>query len=442
MQRKLIALVSIVLAAALVAPGWATAPTAAQGEIIITYWETFGPQDGGVNDLVIEGFQASHPNVKVERVFVPFGDMSIKLRTALASGQGPDLIYADQQPAFLGSYVKAGQILPLDDAFVEYGWDQRVFGWAQKRVSYFDHVYGIGHEVEDLMLMYNGKIFDELGLQVPTTLEELETVMQTIKDNSSYTPMMLATGGGGPWNGIHMINAIAYATMDVAKVLETTPQGTGSYTDPDWLNVLKIYEKWAKAGYFYKDANAVDWEGHWSLFCAGQAAMLTQGTWLFKPISDCEAENPELFDFRVAPFPVAAGRPYQAYVGIGSAWYLSAEVANDPKLQKATLELLNALISPEAAIHWVQDAQLFPAVPFDQSQVTLTDQQLVALEVIELAGSEGGGPVPICFNNSAEELEVWKSVVQGLFAGSMTPEQSIELLEVELVASQQAWQSE
>ncbi|MBP8972292.1 MAG: extracellular solute-binding protein [Anaerolineae bacterium] len=442
MHRRLPALVGIGLIAALMGPGWLAVPTAAQGNITVTYWETFGDQDGGVNDLVIETFKEAHPNVTVERVFVPFGDMSIKLRTALASGQGPDLIYADQQPAFLGSYVKAGQILPLDRAFVEYGWDQRVFGWAQKRVTYFDRIYGVGHEVEDLMLMYNGRIFDELGLEVPTTLEELETVMQTIKDNSSYTPMMLATGGGGPWNGIHMINAIAYATMDVSKVLETTPQGTGSYTDPDWLNVLKIYEKWAKAGYFYEDANAVDWEGHWALLCAGQAAMLAQGTWLFKPISECEAENPELFEFKVAPFPSAAGRPYQAYVGIGSAWYLSAEVAKDPELHAAALDLLDALISPEAAIHWVQDAQLFPAVPFDQSQVTLTEQQKVALEVIELVGSEGGGPVPICFNNSAEELDIWQSVVQGLFAGRMTPEVAIEQLEVALVASQQEWQSE
>jgi raffinose/stachyose/melibiose transport system substrate-binding protein len=442
MSRRFLSVLVIVLVVGAISSGMALRSTQAQDNITITYWETFGPQDGGVNDLVIKEFEASHPNVKIERVFVPFGDMSMKLRTALASGEGPDLIYGDQQPAFLGSYVKADQILPLDAAYQEYGWDQRVFGWAQKRVSYFGHVYGVGHEVEDLMLMYNGKIFDELGLQVPTTLEELETVMQTIKDKSDYTPMMLATGGGGPWNGIHMINAIAYATMDVSKVLETTPQGTGTYDDPDWLNVLNIYQKWAKAGYFYKDANAVDWEGHWSLFCAGQVAMLTQGTWLFKPISDCEAENPDLFDFKVAPFPVAAGRPYQAYVGIGSACYLSADVANNPDLEIATLEFLDALISPDAAVHWVQDAQLFPAVPFDQSQVTLTEQQVVALDIIDMAGSEGGGPVPICFNNSAEELEVWQSVVQGLFAGTMTPEESIKQLNEKLVASQEAWQSE
>src|SRR5205823_171141 len=181
-------------------------------------------QDGGVQKKILETFAKSHPNVTIEDVFIPFDDMSKKLPTAISSGIGPDIIYADVAPQFLGDYVKANRILPLDDAYTQYGWDKRVFDWAQKRVTYFGHRYALGHEVEDLTLMYNQKIFDELGLKVPTTLEELETTMQAIKDNGKYTAMMLATGPG-PWNGFHMMHAIAYATMDTAKVLDTTPQG-------------------------------------------------------------------------------------------------------------------------------------------------------------------------------------------------------------------------
>mgnify|MGYP000094199366 CR=1 FL=1 len=406
--------------------------------ITLTYWETFGSQDGGVQAQIIAEFEASHPNVQIVQEFVPFEEMSVKLPPALQSGTGPDIIYADVAPQFLGSYVQAGHILPLSDAAEQFGWDERVFDWAQRRATYDGELFAIGHEMEVLTLMYNQKIFDELGLEVPTTLEELETTMAAIRDQSDYVPMMLATGPG-PWNGFHMMHALAYAMMDVSQVANTTPQGDGSYADPNWLQVFEKYQEWVNAGYFPAEANSIDWEGHWSLFCAGQVAMLAQGTWLFLPLSECEAENPELFDFSVAPFPSAEGRPYQSYVGIGSAWYLNAALEEDPARKQAALEFLDALISPENAVRWVQEAQLFPAVPFDASSVELTEQQQAALAIVEQAGAEGGGPVPVGFNNSPEELEVWRNVVQGLVAGSLTPEQAAEMLNEALVAAQEAW---
>jgi raffinose/stachyose/melibiose transport system substrate-binding protein len=411
------------------------------GPITIKYWSSQTDAPAAVEAKIISAFETTHPNVTIEQVFVPFDDMSKKLPPAISTNTGPDIVYADVAPQFLGSYVKSKQILPLDDAFKKYGWDKTVFGWAQKRATYDGHIYAVGNEVEDLLLMYNKKIFDELGLQVPTSLEDLEATMATIKQESSYTPMMLATGASAPWNGVHMMNAIPYATMDVSQVLNTTPQGTGSYLEPEWLNSFKVFDRWVKAGYFPKDANSIDWEGHWSLFCSGKVAMLTQGTWLFKSISDCAKENPDKFDWKVAPFPVAKGRPFQAYVGIGSGWFLSASVAKDPQREQATLEFLGALTDPNAATMWVQDAQIFPAVPFDQSKVTLTEQQKVALQVIDKAGAEGGGPVPIGFNNSPAELDVWKKVLQGIVAGSDTPENAVKMLNDELVKAQAAWKS-
>lgn len=409
--------------------------------ITIKYWSSQTDAPAAVEAKIISEYQSSHPNVKIEQVYVPFDDMSKKLPPAISSNTGPDIVYADVAPQFLGSYVKSNQILPLDDAFKKYGWDKTVFGWAQKRATYDGHIYAVGHEVEDLLLMYNKKIFDELGLQVPTTLEDLETTMATIKQKSSYTPMMLATGASAPWNGIHMMNAIPYATMDVSQVLNTTPQGTGNYLTPEWLNSFKIFDRWVKAGYFPKEANSIDWEGHWSLFCSGKVAMLTQGTWLFKSISDCAKENPDKFDWKVAPFPVAKGRPYQAYVGTGSGWFLTSSVAKNPQREQATLEFLGALTDSKAADMWVQDAQIFPAVPFDKSKVTLTEPQKVSLDVINKAGAEGGGPVPIGFNNSPAELDVWKKVLQGIVAGSTTPEDAVKMLNVELVKAQTAWKS-
>jgi raffinose/stachyose/melibiose transport system substrate-binding protein len=420
------------------APSVGAAPSVAAGEpVTINYWENI-IEDGGVQDAIIKSFEAAHPNVTIKRTTIQYADMQVKLPTAMGSGTGPDVVYYDVDPASLGRFIKAGQVLPLDDAYVNYGWADRVYPWAQRRTTYFDKRYAVGHELETLGLLYNQKIFDKLGLTPPTRFEDLDPLMQSIKDKADIIPMMLAAGPAEPWNAFHMMNAIAYATIPMDDIYAATPQGEGSYGQP-WVDAFATLDRWIKAGFTPSDAGSIDWENHWALFCAGKVAMLTQGTWLFKSLSDCEKENPDGFHMEVAPFPVPDGKPFQAYVGLGSGWYVSSAVKSDPAKEQAALDFLDALISPEAAVQWVRDAQLFPAVPFDKSQVTLTPQQEQALAIVEKVGADGGGPMPLGFQNSPEEAKTWASVLQGIVAGSVTPQQAVELINVDLKKAQDEW---
>lgn len=285
MKRKIrlvgVATVGLVALSSLVGCSTGGAP----GDTTITYWENL-IDDGGVQDQVIVDFEASHPGVKVNRVTMQLDDLSVKLPSALGTNSGPDLVYGDVSPQFLGAYVKSDRILDLDSAYADRGWNDRVYPWAKARTSYNDKVYAVGHEVEDLGLMYNKKIFDELNIAPPATFAELEDAMANIKANSHYTPMALACAGGC-YNGFHVMHDIAYATMPTATITSTTPQGDGAYTDPGWLEALTTFQSWVKDGYFTEGANGIDFDNHWADFCAGNTAMLTQGTWLFKTIDDC-----------------------------------------------------------------------------------------------------------------------------------------------------------
>lgn len=417
-------------------PGNTQAPETEREDITITYWENL-IDDGGVQDAVIASFEAAHPGVKVNRVTLQLDDMTVKLPSSLGTRSGPDLVYADVSPQFLGDYVKSGRILDLTEAYRQRGWDERVYPWAIERATYDDKIYAVGHEVETLGLMYNKKAFERAGIAPPATLDELEAAMEKIKQTSDITPLTLACANGC-YNGFHVMHTIAYATMPTAEVTSTTPQGDGNYTDPGWLNALQVFDRWNKAGYFTKDANGIDFDNHWASFCSGGTAMLTQGTWLFKTIEDCAKASGGALEWANMPFPVSSGLPFQAYVGIGSAWYAPSTLAEDAQKEAAVLDLIDALISPDAANQWVSDAQIFPAVPFDQAAVSLTDAQQSALDIIEKAG-ENGGPVPVGFNNSAEESKVWAEGLQGIIAGSMTPEQLIPELQAQLDKARKAW---
>jgi len=438
MSKYLPILTSVALLLALTWPGLASSPSqAADEKITIEYWENFIGSSAAQN-WAIEQIEAKYPNLKIESVNYHITDMEVKLPTALASGTGPDIVYADLNPKWLGRFVNEGLAIPLTDAFEKYGWGERVFDWAQEFATYGGEIYGIGHEFEVLGLAYNKKIFDELGLEPPETLEELEALMQTIKDNSDYVPMMYGCGEGCP-NGIHMFNAIAYAVVPVPKVLAATPLGDGSYLEPEWEEALEILQSWMEAGYFNDDALSYTWEGHWGRFCNGEIAMLTQGSWLFKTLSDCAAENPDRFEFGWTAFPVPEGRPFQAYVGVGSGWWLTSKLAADPVKQEIALEFLDLLISDEAVVKWITEDQIFPAVRVDLDAVDLTEQQVTALEVAERAGRDGGGPLPICWNNSQEETDVWASGFQAMFIERMDPDQLLQDVDEVLKKYQAEW---
>lgn len=423
------------------ASAWPAAQAAPS--IVLNYWTypeaATGP--GAItSSKVIAEFQASHPGVKINPVVLGVNDFDTKLFAAMSSGTGPDIAYMGDEPRELGVLVKDNYVLNLDAAFKQYGWAKRLLPAVQKRDAYFGHEWAVGNELETLGLMYNKKIFTRLGLQVPTRLDQLQAVMARIKSKApGIVPMTLACGSGC-YNGFHMMHALGYATIPTAEVLNTTPQGTGSYTDPAWLRMLTTFQSWARAGYFPANANGIGWNNHWSQFCNGKAAMLVQGTWLFSTISACEKANPSVFSFGFAPFPPKQGMPFQAYVGPGKAWWINAKVGSDPAKEKAALDFINMMISPAAAVSWIQNDQLFPGVAFDASRVHLTPQQQVALSIMKRAGSRGG-PVDIGFNNSNAESTVWANDLEGILAGTVTPQKMVQDLEAVLKTSQAAWHS-
>ena len=106
------------------------------------------------------------------------------------------------------------------------------------------------------------------------------------------------------------------------------------------------------------------------------------------------------------------------------------------------LEFLDLLISDEAAVMWITEDQIFPAVIVDPESVDLTEQQVTALEVADRAGFDGGGPIPICWNNSQEETDVWSSGFQAMVLGQMDINQLVQDVDEVLKRYQAQWQEQ
>ena len=88
--------------------------TGPEEQVTLEFWT----YEEGRGNPYHEAFQAEHPNIDIEFTYFPSENYSVKLDTAVAAGETPELVVA-----FDLNYLIEGLRLPLDDVVAEHGID-------------------------------------------------------------------------------------------------------------------------------------------------------------------------------------------------------------------------------------------------------------------------------------------------------------------------------
>lgn len=194
-QRMLILAVVAALMAACAAPGVAPAgggaAAPAGAKVKVVYWaHNFEPRVA-LDEKYIAEFMEANPDIEVEYEVIP-SDFDAKLRTALASGQGPDLFA--QWNGDMGTFYAEGAIVPVNAEALGMGSQQELMDYyvAPENTlqgAIFDgQLYGIPNEVSIYACYVNKAHFEEVGLDAetdfPTTWEQMREVAEqlTVRD--------------------------------------------------------------------------------------------------------------------------------------------------------------------------------------------------------------------------------------------------------------------
>ena len=167
----------------------------------------------------VEDFETEYPNIDLTVDVVSWNDIYTVVNTRIANGEAPDILNID----VFADYQADDLLLPAEDYISEET-------YAKFYQSFLDQsvVDGTVWAVPDLAsaraLYYNVDILNEVGVDVPTTWEELESVCAAIKEYYN--------GDVYPW-GIDM----------------TTDEGQAAFA----------YYTWNNGGGF------VDADGNWTL---------------------------------------------------------------------------------------------------------------------------------------------------------------------------------
>ena len=154
--------------------------------VTITIWDYYG-EATPVKPL-IEPFMAAHPNITIKYEALDWDTTLEKLNVVLTGGTPPDVVTVDMTwiPKF-ASLDAFTDLKPLSGGMLnDVAWDQAYTPGALKAITYNNQIIAALYDFDVYALYYRSDLFEQKGLQVPTTWDELMTVAKALREGDLY----------------------------------------------------------------------------------------------------------------------------------------------------------------------------------------------------------------------------------------------------------------
>lgn len=270
-------LLSMLLGSAMLLTGLSSVASAEEapaeglsGELEIIHYLTETAKLQALDDL-IAGFEAENPGVTVNAESTSMDNYTDVIKLKVSTGEAPDIIFGG--PKVYTDLIAGGVIADLsDEEFVD-----RISEDALSNVMVDDGVYGIPLDQMANVVFYNKDIFEELGLEVPTTYSEFIDVCKTLKDNG------YAACAAGYQDNISL-GANIYTIFYGAPYLKCENYANelmgGEKSAHDYESLAKALTEWREImQYQNEDQKTIDTDRAEQLFANGESGMIIIGTW-------------------------------------------------------------------------------------------------------------------------------------------------------------------
>jgi multiple sugar transport system substrate-binding protein len=317
-------------------------------------------------DTLIAPFE-EESGIEVETVAIPWDSVDQKFTTAVASGDGPDVLQIGLSK--LRTYADSGALLTLDD--------QTIADYPNLAASNFiDGIAGDATAIEGeivsapwvsdtRVLFYRSDILAEAGIDTPpATWDELREAAKT-----------LAGRGDGQYGYyIPQWDSALPVVMTWDQGGDIVADGAIDFDTPEFAQAVDLYTGLYADGSVPTNSDFDQTQG----FVSGITPMLVSGPYLGAAIADAA---PEL-DGKWSVTTIPAGTDSTSLLA-GSNLGVWGATDN----QSGALDLLDYLSQPEVQVQWYElDGQL-PTVKAALADDALTSDPLVAVYSEQLANS-------------------------------------------------------
>ena len=228
---------------------------------------------------IINDFEAENPDIHVELTYASDGETV--LLTRIASNEVPDTMSLYPAEMTYRQLLDEGYIMDLTDCGFESNVEQSMldlasYNGAQISLPYTLSLYGIH---------YNKTLFNELGIEVPTTMDELIEVCKTLKE-AGYDAFALPFANNANQIAERLISAFdsnSYVDFQAVADGEKDIHDVASLTAlADFIKAIKPYSS--------ADAMGMNNDSAHADFVNKKAAMRLQGSWYLSTFEEANAD--------------------------------------------------------------------------------------------------------------------------------------------------------
>jgi sn-glycerol 3-phosphate transport system substrate-binding protein len=326
----------------------------------ITWWHAMTGVNGDALNKIVDGFNKSQSNIKVEAVFQgTYDDLLSKLNTALASNAAPALVQVyDIGQAYMRD---SAAVVPMQafidrDKFDTSDFEPAVINYYK----YQDQLQSMPFNASSAILLYNKDAFKAAGLdpdKPPLTFTEVTDAAKklTKKDANGQTTQY----GFGP-----SIYGWLFEQLMATSGSPYADNGNGRdnratkvvYNSAAGKAILDWWKAGVDGGYFLNPG--IDNPGATNAFNAGKTAMYIESTASLRGSINAIAGK---FQVGTGLYPRPDSKPTIGgnIIGGASLYIMKSRPAEE---QQAAWEFVKYAMSPAVQAQWQSDTGYFPIV--------------------------------------------------------------------------------
>ncbi|MFI2752165.1 ABC transporter substrate-binding protein [Cellulomonas sp. P22] len=258
--------------------------------LTVWHFESDTSAMGQAWDAAIKIFKDEHPGVDVVVENQTFEAIQKNAKIVLTGDDVPDVMEYNKGNATAGQLASQGLLADLTDYAEEFGWDDTLSSSLQTTAKYDEaglmgsgDWYGVPNYGEYVSVFYNKDMFAAAGVEVPTTLAEFETVMDTFVAQG-ITPLAEAGAEyplGQLWYDLVLANADRGFVDDYQLFANDV-----DFHGPEMTAGTETLAKWIDKGYVASDVAGLTAEDMGTSFISGTYPMMVSGSWWFGRLAD------------------------------------------------------------------------------------------------------------------------------------------------------------
>lgn len=311
----------------------------------------------------IDTFEANHPNITVDYSIVNANDLPTAQQTRLTANDvdvlagfgfanGAQPYMSEVDPPNWQQFIEAGLLMDLTgQPFVD-NYDEATIRDAG---SFDGKVYQINlGRVTYSGMFYNKDLFEQYGVAVPTTWDELVAACETFTSND--VSCMTAGGADGWPIFVGAYGLLGSLYPDQAGLVEGLWTGDIKWDDPETMELWEKYKIYAQE-MLEPGTSGISGDAAPGRFAAGDVAMYPIGNWAAEAIESAEPA----FDWGYIPFPGSDSADNNKYLfgKYDMGWMINANTPNE----EAALLFLSEFSEPENYQAFVNAVGFIPTQP-------------------------------------------------------------------------------